>query len=289
MPPPSPADYFRAAITDPKAAEVLAGDWDPDHQTALRSVAAQQAILAAYPERLDRAGVRSLTRRMRKVTGEPIDSYAVATIIDSFFDPESDAVVRRIESIPLERLRRMTFLLPYGIFTGAITPLPATDIEKWIDAATTHFERAMEYLPKQFGSDYGKFYSNVCTSPAKAYIDLTARTDISDLRKRAMIYTAAFVALRRMYGDTSPTPTQRDQLIAEMRPPDDDSFDAAIAHLIHIAYSDDPHWPDDDEHLPIALLLPKTMADLRDYNLVDIAKYMQTCVETEAEAGPNAD
>lgn len=71
MPPPSPAEYFRAAITDPKAAEALAGDWDDDHQTALRAVAAQQAILAAYPERLDRAGVRSLTRRMRKLTGEP--------------------------------------------------------------------------------------------------------------------------------------------------------------------------------------------------------------------------
>lgn len=289
-PQPNPAAYFRAVIADPKAAEDELERWDDDHQQGLRAVAAQQAIRSAYPTPLKPTEVRSLTSRMRRLIDEPIDSFIVATIIDAFFAPESDPVVRRLDTIPVQQLRRMMLLLPYGIFSGAVTPLSDDDTEAWIDNATHLFATGMQAMSERFGTDLGAFYRDICTNPAQAYKALMARTDIDDIHKCAMVYNAAFGALHMMYGNDGPSRTQRDALLADMHHMHGDELPAdALDNIIHGAFAEDADWPENDARIPVALLLPKTMVTRLNYNLADIANFMRTCTQTEREVGPIPD
>lgn len=271
---------FKTLLTDPKAAEAALLDWsdNENERAALRSCAAQQAIIAGFTEPPKPAQVRAIASRLRRALDEPIDSFAIATIIDSVFHPESPAVNQRMLSIDQLVLRRMIFLLPHGIYIDSTAS--DADIHGWAERATAHFMRAGQLLLDDYGPDWGEFYWTLCTNPLAAYQVIERNDDIPHEHKRTMVFNAAFGALNIMFAGQRPTPDERAALIERMQHLHGDFSVEGLDNLIHGCF-ETTDWPDHPERYTVAFLMPSTMIDHQRMGGREVIDFVRRCKQHE--------
>jgi len=280
--PPDPAvvRFFRLVLTDPAAAEPELDQWSKNERAMLRSVAAQQAIMSGFQKLPGPAQIRALASRMRRIFDEPIDTFALATVIESCFVPDSVAMQRRLDSIDPRIMRRIAFLLPHGIYSGATAS--EADINRWVDKAVNHFQEGRQSVIEAWGEDYAEFYRTVCIDPSRAARLLFADDTKTPHQRSIMVYNAASGALHTLFGGRNPSRDERDRLAKDMERLHGEFPVEVLEQIIDACFDPkEDNWMDETTHLSVATLLPSTMVRLLGVTTMGINEFMSACRKTE--------
>jgi hypothetical protein len=280
-PDPNTVRFFRLILTDPAAAETELDQWPQPEQVMLRSCAAQQAIMTGFPNMPKPAQIRTLASRMRRIFNEPVDTFALATIIESCFTPDSVAAQRRLDSIHPNVMRRTAFLLPHGIY--AVAAFTDADVDRWVVNAVDHFMRGRQSMIEAFGEDYAEFYKTVCVDPDGA-AKLLFKDDTKTPHQRSiMVYNAASGALHMLFEGRNPDRGERDRLAEDMELLHGEFPVEALEDIID-AFADptvEDHWKDETVHLSVATLLPSVMVHRLRMTTMGINEFMRSCRKAE--------
>lgn len=279
-PDPNIVRFFRLLLTDPAAAEPELDQWSKNERAMLRSVGAQQAIMSGFQEMPRPREIRVLASRMRRIFDEPIDTFALASVIESCFVPDSVAAQRRLDSIHPNIMRRIAFLLPHGIYSKST--VSDTDINRWVDKAVNHFLKGRESMVEAFGEDYAEFYRTVCIDPDGATRLLFTDDTKSPEQRSIMVYNAASGALHTLFDGRNPSRDERDRLAKDMERLYGEFPVDALEQIIDACF--DPregHWMDETVHLSVALLLPSTMVHRLGMTTMGINDFIRSCRKAE--------
>lgn len=280
-----PAAFFHALLTDPDTAtDLLETFTSRNTRGMLVSCGAQSAICSAFTALPRPAQIRDLVKQMRRCYDEPIDSFAVVTIINACLAPESVTFQRRLDSLDSRLMRRVSLLLPHALF--AASNASDTDVEQWVDQTLTHFHAGMRLLRTDFGDDFGEFYRVVCTDPVGANAVLDADTTMPEHQQSMMAFNAAVGALRFLFPDGEPDPQQRsvlaDRIIQQYGQFPTDVLDALIDACWHDAQ---PTGIDPTDLYAVALLLPSIMVTTLSMTTKGITDFMRVCKQAEQISG----
>jgi len=280
-PDPNVVRFFRLILTDPAAAETELDQWSKNERAMLRSCAAQQATMSGFQEMPKPAQIRALASRMRRIFNEPIDSFALASVIESCFTPDSVAAQRRLDSIHPQVMRRIAFLLPHGIYSGAA--VPAADVDRWVDKAVNHFLVGRQSMIEAFGEDYAEFYRTVCINPSGAARLLFEDDTKTPHQRSIMVYNAASGALHILFEGRRPDRDERDRLAKDIELLHGEFPVEALEEIIE-AFADPTaqgHWRDETVHLSVATLLPSVMVHRLGMTTMSINDFMRSCRKAE--------
>lgn len=283
-PDPNVVRFFRLILTNPAAAETELDQWSKNERAMLRSCAAQQAIMSAFQKMPTPGQIRAIASRMRHLFNEPIDTFALATIIESCFVPDSVAAQRRLDSLDPRVMRRIAFLLPHGIYSGV--QVDEAIVNRWVDKAVQHFLSGRAAMVEAFGEDYAEFYRTVCVDPAHAANLLFADESKTPKQRTVMVYNAASGALHVLFNGENPDRDERDRLAKDMERLHGEFPTEALEEIIDACF--DPregNWLDETVHLSVATLLPSTMVQLMGMTTMGINDFMRACRKAERSLG----
>jgi hypothetical protein len=280
-PDPNVVRFFRLVLTDPATAETELDQWSKNERAMLRSCAAQQAIMSGFQEMPNPAQISALASHMRLIFNEPIDTFALATVIESCFTPESVAAQRRLDSIHPNIMRRTAFLLPHGIYS--LADVPERDVDRWVDKAVNHFLAGRQSMIEAFGEDYAEFYRTVCIDADGAARLLFGDDTKTPHQRSIMVYNAASGALHMLFDGRKPTREERDRLAKDIELLHGE-FPVEVLEQIIDAFADptaEDDWRDETDHLSVATLLPSTMVQLLGMTTMGINDFMRSCRKAE--------
>lgn len=280
-PDPNVVRFFRLVLTDPAAAETELEQWSKNERAMLRSCAAQQAIMSGFQEMPKPAQIRALASHMRRTFNEPIDTFALASVIESCFVPDSVAAQRRLDSIDPRIMRRIAFLLPHGIYSGST--VPERDVNRWVDKAVNHFLTGRQSMIEAFGEDYAEFYRTVCIDADGAARLLFSDDTKTPEQRSLMVYNAASGALHTIFQGRNPERDERDRLAEDIERVYGEFPVEALEQIIDACFDpdDDDNWMDETTHMSVATLLPSMMVRRLGMTAMGINDFMRACRKTE--------
>lgn len=278
----NPTRFFRAILTDPTAAQELL-EHHPEHeQVLLIATAAQNAILYGFPTQPKPTQIRTLASSMRKMFTEPIDSYAIAMLIQSVFTPESLETQHRLDALPIDTKRRMSTLLPHAIYS---TNHSISNADHWAQEASKYYNDGLKIISNEYGFQLGGFYRMVCTHPLEAARHLKNDATISTEQKLVMAATATATALRHFFPQ-GPTTAGHQRLLHYLQTNHGDfpteTFDQIIDHIFNPPTET---LPFDGPVYAIMILIPSAVSSLTNMTNFGIAEFAKACRTTEKEVG----
>lgn len=271
--------FFYTILTNPTAAETLLHNYPEHEQKMLQITATQNSILLKYATRPKPAQVRPLVAHMRKIFSEPIDSYAVTTLIDATFAFHDTPVQRRFDALNPTTKNRMQHLLPHAIYTE-IQPSP-NDTHNWVTTSAEHYTSALQALTEEFGPDFGGYYRIVCSSPETA-TDYLNNATITPEHKHDMVTHTAHAAIHHLFPQ-GPTTAGRQRLLHHLHTHYGDFPTELLDQIIDHAYT--PNQPDftpNTTTYELAIHLPSAMAALNKMTSFDIGDFARKCYKNTA-------
>lgn len=270
------ADFFRAVLTDPQAAIDLLQCFDETEGDFLRIVACQQAIFSGFPSVPTTRQIREFTTMMRRLYDEEINTFAVATLISSCFNPKSESIAERIKDIPSDQRQRTMIFIPHAVYVQ--TRLTPDLVDLWVRRCLAHLDAGRAKSLSDFGTDVGGFYRVVLTDVEEA---LAMLKDVEPARWAAMILNVAVGALYYLFHTESSREDTRQQLLDFLRTEHDITDDdiVIVDELISYAFGEDTITPTTDTRrlCTIGILLPRVMMMLLRPSALTIIDFIKDC------------